>query len=471
MVVGVVVAMRVRFVFTPISSDEGGYLAVARAWSRGATLYRQAWVDRPQGLLVLFRVWNAIGLGSPHGVRVLAIIAAIVGAFACGSIARTLGGERAWLPAALISGVLISVPQWEGFIANAELLSGAIGAVGMAMVLAARWSGRTAPWWRLAAAGAVSGFALLTKQSAFDTAGVCLAILAVDALVRRRAGGWSALLSYSCGIVAAVGAAVLHGALTDWERWWFSNVGYRLGQQSVLQSADWAKFRETFGIVWPIVVITLLVAAIVAVVERRRLRWPIALVVGGWLILAAGAFMAGGLFHRHYWVLLMFPIGVGVGLLAALPTRQAVSRAALAAMAVVPLAATINGARLSRDQVGPKLEGDGRLVINEHVADWVRQHRTDRYDAVYAMCASAGLYGNIDSDPPYPYLWFLGVRAIDGATELLAETLRSEDRPRFVAVYQSPNSCDPSGATQAALDANYRRVEVVSRVVMYERTP
>ena len=65
-----VVVTRWRYLFTPITADEGGYLAVARAWGRGKVLYRDVWVDRPQGLVLLFRIWNDIGLGSPVGVQI-----------------------------------------------------------------------------------------------------------------------------------------------------------------------------------------------------------------------------------------------------------------------------------------------------------------------------------------------------------------------------------------------------------------
>lgn len=70
----VIVAMRVRFIWSPLTSDEGGFLAIARAWDRGASLYDDVWVDRPQGLILLYRVCHAIGLGTPEGVRLLAVV-------------------------------------------------------------------------------------------------------------------------------------------------------------------------------------------------------------------------------------------------------------------------------------------------------------------------------------------------------------------------------------------------------------
>ena len=72
--VAVSIALRARFLTTPLSVDEGGYLAVARAWASGRTLYGQAWVDRPQGLLVLFRLWDDLTGGSPMAIRAMAIL-------------------------------------------------------------------------------------------------------------------------------------------------------------------------------------------------------------------------------------------------------------------------------------------------------------------------------------------------------------------------------------------------------------
>ena len=66
------VALRARFVTTPLTSDEGGYLAVARAWAAGKHLYTEAWVDRPQGLLVLFRFWDDLIGGSSPAIRIMA---------------------------------------------------------------------------------------------------------------------------------------------------------------------------------------------------------------------------------------------------------------------------------------------------------------------------------------------------------------------------------------------------------------
>ena len=89
-----VTAMRARFFFSPMTTDEGGYLAVARAWFHGADLYGKVWVDRPQGLLVVYGILDRVGLGNTFGIRLLALAACVLGMLACGHIAWTLVGER-----------------------------------------------------------------------------------------------------------------------------------------------------------------------------------------------------------------------------------------------------------------------------------------------------------------------------------------------------------------------------------------
>ena len=71
------VLLRLPFLTTPLNVDEGGYATIASEWASGAQLYRDVWVDRPQGLLVFYRPAKASGghgslRGTPHnlpGVR------------------------------------------------------------------------------------------------------------------------------------------------------------------------------------------------------------------------------------------------------------------------------------------------------------------------------------------------------------------------------------------------------------------
>ena len=58
------VVLRLPFLDAPLTADEGGYAEIARLWAHGGSLYGSVWVDRPQGLIVVFRGALAAGLSS-----------------------------------------------------------------------------------------------------------------------------------------------------------------------------------------------------------------------------------------------------------------------------------------------------------------------------------------------------------------------------------------------------------------------
>ena len=86
--------LHLPFLTTPLSVDEGGYGYVARWWARGADLYGDVWVDRPQGLLLLYRWAIALPGGHAFDIRLMAAL------WSC-AIAVVLGLlSRAWPAAA-----------------------------------------------------------------------------------------------------------------------------------------------------------------------------------------------------------------------------------------------------------------------------------------------------------------------------------------------------------------------------------
>jgi hypothetical protein len=165
-------------------------------------------------------------------------------------------------------------------------------------------------------------------------------------------------------------------------------------------------------------------------------------------------------------VILTFPLGTLIGALSTSVERGAARAAFVACALVAPIGAGVAASATVRREVGPALEDDTRLVANEHVADWFRQ-RAVPGDAIYALCASAGLYGNVAHDPPFPYLWHDNVINIPGARERLAAMLEVPDAPSFVAVYQAPSSCDPSGEVGRALAERYELIDTIDGIAIH----
>jgi hypothetical protein len=273
------------------------------------------------------------------------------------------------------------------------------------------------------------------------------------------------------GLLVPVALAALHGALTGWQRWLYAVAGYRFGQRSALTGANWGRLGRTYSVVAPVLVPTLLVVVCllaIVVVHRPVLRRAV-LVLTAWGASSILAFLLGGQFHRHYWVIVMFPLGTAAGALLSVIRPRVVRMALLAALLVVPLTMTWRVARMPRDEVTMKTSADPRLVKDEQVAAWFDE-QADSGDQLYVLCYSAGVYGNTDVDPPYPYLWADNVTQIDVAIDEMVEMLASPAPPTFVADYQRAAGCDPTGRVGELLGARYRRAATVAGIPILEWT-
>jgi len=174
------VRMRVRMMFTPINADEGGYRAIARAWGHGRVLYRDVWVDRPQGLLVLFRVWDSLSRGHTSSIRVMAMLFGALLVVSTAVLVWQLYGHVAARWAALICALLSTNPVLEGYMVNGELLCGAVATTGLAVSVIGLDRSGFGGW--MFAAGFLAGLALSLKQSGFDGLVAMLLWLAIRAV-------------------------------------------------------------------------------------------------------------------------------------------------------------------------------------------------------------------------------------------------------------------------------------------------
>lgn len=479
-VAGIVLStlLRVRMLFTPITSDEGGYLAIARAWAHGAVLYRDVWVDRPQGLIVVFRIWDGITGGSTAWMRGLAMVFAAGLVLAVAVATTRVAGKLAGGVAAVLVGVVASSPVIEGHLLNGELMSGAFAAGGLAVGFTAIVSGNRPRLWVLS--GVLAGCALSIKQSGYDGLLTLLAWLALAVPFGWRsarqvlAAAWRLL----AGTAAVLTVLVLHGALTGFGRWWYGVVGYRLEARSALSGGNWERLRATGELAFPLLaplVAVCLFGAVMAAPRGMRLRrggsgygWLLVL----WPVMSITAFAVGGQFHRHYWVTLCPALSA----VAAAAMCRAVRRPALvwvlAAVALVPGARdAVDVLRVDRDHISRVASGDGRSLIDEGVAQWFDDTRRPG-DTMIVLCASAGFYANADLDPPYPYLWWDNVMQARGALpELLTFLSDDSAQPRFVAIYQRPDRCDPSGELGAVVAHHYLPYAVVDGVRVLQRRP
>lgn len=443
------ILLRIRFIFTPLTADEGGFDAIARAWSHGKVLYSDVWVDRPQGLLVLFRIWDG-------NVRVLAIIFGVIAVYGAAIIAYSLANSTAAILAALFTAVLSSAVALEGFIANGELLSAAPSVMCLAigcLVITHRISTR---WMFIA--GLCAGIAMSIKQSGYDGL-LALGAWLVLAIIfewenRRVALRWIGLLVG--GFLSVWAVLALHGALTGWDNWLYAVGGYRFEGRSALEGANWPRFwrvmHETRAILFPAIIAGLCALLSLRGWANRYAILPL------WLLSGTAAFMTGGQFYQHYWVTLTFPIAVTSAILVSsiqMPLR-------IWAIALVLVPTLISTAKLTfipRDEVPVAVTGYARSIKEEKVGQWFKEN-SQQGDSLYVMCASAAAYDYAKADPPYPYLWLDNVNTAHHAQDRLHDMFATNP-PTYVALFQSPTSC---GLTIDIIDSKYDRVTEIEGV-------
>jgi hypothetical protein len=188
-----------------------------------------------------------------------------------------------------------------------------------------------------------------------------------------------------------------------------------------------------------------------------------------WCGLAIVAFLMGGQFFRHYWVILAFPLGTTCAAFVSLVSEHRVRYSVFALMLLVPALSAVNSWTVPHDLVGEKLSDDTRLTKSERVGEWFEANRQPG-ENIMSMCVSAALYGNVSTDPPYPYLWFALIPQVPGAYDRLVALFEGEDPPTYVAEFQPIRICDWSGRIRAAIAQRYRPLGTVEGIAIYART-
>jgi hypothetical protein len=466
--------MRLRMLWSPISVDEGAYLAIARGWAHGKPLYRDLFVDRPQGLLVLFRAWDWISGGSTASIRIMAMLFGVLLVVSTGIVVRELVGDVAARFAAMICAVVSAAPVLEGYAANTELLSGAVSAAGLAVGVLALSRSRPLVWFF--ASGILAGVALSLKQTGFDGLLVLLTWLTLGVLfcAAQRKTVLKAMTALVAGLMVVLGALMLHGALTGWSLWWSAVVGYRLKTHSAFAGANW----RNLAITAPYAAVVLGTSSFLAVLGAGTVTrgWRVRLsasltrgsvVLVAWFFAATMAFLIGGGFWRHYWLLLAAPLSALAGIgLAQLPRLRYLMLAATLMPCVAITTWVYAG---DQAHLNLRAASDHHATVDELVANWFDVHRLPGQN-LYVLCASAGVYADAHQDPGYPYLWLIEVRrGLNSQTRLVGYLDDPARAPHFIAEYQRPNTCDTSGRVGRILRRSYRPVAVVGHVTMFER--
>ncbi|MDQ1651572.1 MAG: hypothetical protein QOI35_772 [Cryptosporangiaceae bacterium] len=439
--------VRLPFVWTGISMDEGGYAYVAQRWAHGGDLYGSAWLDRPQGLLLVYRFLLGID-GSGWTIRAGAVLVGAGITALAGSIGWQLAGRRAGIAAAAVYAIAGLAPRLEGFTLNGELLASLPAAAAVACAL--RWRAIRAPGW-LVLAGVCAGMALTMKPSGID--GIVVAGTIV--LVTERS--WRAAGLLLAGFAAPLLACAVDGWARGWSRYWTAIIGYHLaamGSQASNTSTRLSDFLSSAERVAKDLVVPLLFAVAGLVASWRR-RATVAIMLA-WLAAGVIGVNLGGSYWPHYYLQLLPPVAVLAGIAVAavrVPWLRAVALVAVVAPTAAWLVALVPMGQSAREHTIPYY---GLARRDERIAAEVRAS-TCPGDPIFVLVSEANIYFLARRDSPYPYLWGKPIEKIPGSLERMRAVLSGPHRPVVVLLNSSPRSVDPSGQLSTVLGERYRK--------------
>jgi len=437
---------------------------VARLWSRGHALYGPvAWVDRPEGLVLAYRLVAATGWDPT--ARFLAIAAAALATGAVGAAAWALGGRRAALVAAGLFAVLSPAPHLEGFTANGELLAAGFTTITVAA---------TAWWWvrgdrrLLVLAGLTGALGLLMKQSAFD--GLVVAVVVV--LTGRQGGVRRTgrdLAAVAAGVAVPAVVTLAHAVVLGFGDWWFAMIGHRSQTDSIVHGPYGHRLSLFLHSLPPFgkdlaLLAVLAVPGVIAARRSSRLVLPLT-----WLLAALAGFAIGGLYHPHYWMQLVAPLcllgALGVEALAARSVRTAVLATVVVVGATLVVSAPVYLAS-SGTKVSELTLDDRRVQLARPIGRLIAD-LTGPDDRVAAVWANAAVYWYADRTPAFRYLWLGPLSQIHGAAAIARAAITGPDPPTAVVITTKPSELDPHGEVTRALAERYVLVRHVGPYPVY----
>ncbi len=440
------VVLRLPFLDAPLTADEGGYAEIARLWAHGGSLYGSVWVDRPQGLIVVFRGALAAGLSSTVALRWVAVGAAALVTLAAVWVARMWGSRRVAISAGVLAVSAGASPFIEGFTLSAELLASVVTTVAIAVFL--RSERRPTPR-AVAAAGVVAGSALLVKQSAFDA----VVGIAAYLIVTRRQQAAPSLAIFLAAAAAPLGAAFLLSG--DPSGWADAVIGY--GAHASLAGRGFVGTGSQFVASLPAAAKAVGPLCLLAAIGWRRAPLLLRL----WLPAAFAGVCLGGSFHAHYYLQVVVPLA----LMAAGGAQRLGNWSTFAAAAAAIAFAAPYWIGSDQRQAAAFWPHDPHLQTDAAVASYVRRH-TLPSQRVYVIWAAADIYYLADRAPAYRYLWLRNLETVKGAVAG-ADRMLSSRPPALVVEAQLPAVADPTGRTAAVLRRGYRRVAEVDGVQIW----
>jgi 4-amino-4-deoxy-L-arabinose transferase-like glycosyltransferase len=502
-------ALRVPFFNVPMIHDEGGYAYAARGWFEGTgRLYDDLWISRPQGIFLLYgAVFELLG----EGVWAFRFAAWVFVALTVAAV--WLMGRRWSTPAvantaAVLVAIVSSLPNLEGFTANAEIFMGLPAAFAAFWLLRQQQEGWST--WQLGGVGALIGLATLLKPS-----GITMLFVAVAFLLLVAEGTLSDRLRLCAavvgGIVAVAIPTLIHGYTLGWHDFLYATITYRLTMQSSATVGIGHHVHAIASLAGKIAPLLVLAGVVLALRYRSQLRQPrywrtipaqvwsfsahapaslftyhpvppfrlirpddaAGTLIRLWGLGALAGIALGGDWWSHYLIQVAPPFALwlayNLSVLSHTLTRW--WRPVLVVATTVLLLLPFNVLIGSRDGLTQRLYGHPGYPAQAAVAQYLQEH-VDPDRTIYVAFDQAAIYYLADRKPAYRHLYDQELQALPSAYADIIAIIRSPNRPQYIVSTLHPGPFpDDSRAFWREVGMYYDVETTIGGVPIYREKP
>ncbi len=453
-VLGLVIAIRIRLLGVPLERDEGEYAYAGQLILQGVTPYTLAYNMKFPGTYAAYAAIMSIFGQTITGIHLgllLVNAATIILIFLLG---RRLVNSVVGLTAGMSYAVLSVSPSVLGFAGHAThfVLLPVLG--GTLLLLKAR--DRQA-FGCLFTSGLLFGLGVLMKQPAVFFALFGATYLVSNNLHRRfrLEKIFQRTLIFSAGVILPFGiTCLLLWRIGVFDRFWFWTIDYARQYGSLVPFSQAPRFffysaKEVIVACWPIW--TLAGIGLVGGLWKRRIR-PIAAFLLGFLFFSVLALCPGFYFRLHYFILVLPAVsllaGVGIGRLLDLSVdRLIVVRFIPVLILGFALAWPILVERKLFFEASPAdasrlIYPEGPFVESIRIAEYLREHTT-RNDTIAVLGSEPQIYFYSDRHSATGYIYTYGLMEPQKyASQMQQEMIREIERarPKFLISVVMPDS-------------------------------
>lgn len=421
----------------PFERDEGEYLLAATINSHGGLAYRDVFIQKPPGIILLYRGLLALTDGSAQSIHIALLAVYMLTAIGIGAIAWKLTDRASVAALSIIFYAMsISTPLYQASAANTEAFM--VGGIVLATycLLKARETQRIR-W--VIVLGVALGVAGMMKQTAAPHALWLIPALAFSGANRKQRLLWPIVaVAVSAGVVLILCVPYLIGGA--WKQLLdgviFHNLEYSHAQlekafdnRMVASVADVDIFHVA---IW----VCAFAGFVVLTIQRR---WWAVTMLGGWALTAWAGVSAGAFIRGHYLIQLIPPVVILAAFSFAIAPR--LTRRAGAAIVILLWIAGLGFQWFSSSVALSDQRYHSHFFENAVLVGQYIRNQPDR--SLYILASEPEIYFYARTTPVTRYVIqnpLFGGFASSPARQRETWTAIEKARPRWIVTVSPPNT-------------------------------